>query len=543
MIAGTRKVVTVVLALCCLAVLSPKSFGADQAALSGCSSLSDAIERPDGSIIAVGTVKDCFPYPGDPRPTLVGLDQNGRLLTNFGEDGFVQVSGTNLSAAGLVRDNVLLARPGGGVIVLSSKGLLAYDQLGQLDPAFGEAGILRRPDLAYAVIGQDQSLYARWGENGNTVGKFDLSGAPDMSFGQGGELSVDPGWIGPAVDSNGRLLFAEQYVAIRLLPDGTPDSTFGTEADGRVDLDVNPAPPGNYFPGLVTRIESGPDDSLYVLGSGSVDLYTKPSFITAVDSAGTTVPGFPQLMNTEDADSVGLFDGGIAYSVPPGRFDSVFPMKVSATGWPGPVSVFFIDEQTDSWASGTTRLADGSVLAVGGAFVTACPPRGCQTETRMALARIGPSGQLDASFGTGGKVVLPNERCLYGSRKTNKSSIRSCLLKPPRVRGSVQVHRPRSANPWIQIKATLGMPPRGSGEITQKLVFDLPVWARVKSINRLRKTKARVRSGAPVKVQVAGRKLTATVEAGRAVTFRIRIPRGAIGVKSSAVHDLKKKRV
>lgn len=537
MIAGTRTAVVLASLVLVVFSLSSGSAGAREA-LSGCSSLSSAVERDDGTVIAIGANSPCIPGSGSGhgQAVLVGLDETGELLRDFGDDGYLLIPEG--------RNDLLLERPDGGVIAQVGEGLVSYDNQGRPDTGFGQAGVLERPGLTRAVIGNDQDLYLRWGPNSETIGKFDLEGDPDTGFGEGGEIEVDlPGAIGPVVDSAGRLLFTQEYEAIRLLPDGSLDPAFGSEGDGRAQIEVNPAPPGFYFPHRITRIELDHDGRLFALGTGSAGLYSNPSFIAAVDSTGATVSGFPNTMNTDRPSTVGLLEGGVSYALPPGRFDSEFFMNIWATGWEAPISVYFFSARPESWASGTTPLADGSVLAVGGTYVTACPPKGCQNETRMALAKIGPSGQLDTAFGKNGKVVLPADRCLYGSRKTDKSTIRSCRLRPPRVRGSVQVHQPRSANPWTRIKATLGTPPRATGEISQKLVLNLPGWVRVKSMDRLRKSKAQVGSGVPVNVQIDGRKLTATVDAGKAVTFRIRIPRGAIALKASAARTLKTKRV
>ena len=51
---GTRFFLALLLLSVLLAVQAPRSVAANQDGLARCSSLSDAIERPDGSIVAVG---------------------------------------------------------------------------------------------------------------------------------------------------------------------------------------------------------------------------------------------------------------------------------------------------------------------------------------------------------------------------------------------------------------------------------------------------------------------------------------------------------
>ena len=113
-VAGVRDVP----ARCCLLLLfavaglwlSFPSFsqaaGADD--LLGCSSLQKAIEREDGSIVAIGSTDGCNRNLAPPGwAFLVAVSPDGKLLPGFGNGGLVGVPNG--------ADSLLLGRPDGGV--------------------------------------------------------------------------------------------------------------------------------------------------------------------------------------------------------------------------------------------------------------------------------------------------------------------------------------------------------------------------------------------------------------------------------------------
>jgi len=499
--------------------------GADD--LLGCSSLQKAIEREDGSIVAIGSTDGCNRNLAPPGwAFLVAVSPDGKLLPGFGNGGLVGVPNG--------ADSLLLGRPDGGVIVRSGEALVSYRADGQLDSSFGDDGQLTRPDIRQALIGPDLKLYVLWGDADRTLGRFNLDGTPDDGFGTDGQLRLEipfDSGVGPAVDSQGRIYLVDYRTAIRLLPDGSPDPDFGPDGNGKVELDVDPAPPGSFFPLEVDRLEIGPDGNLYAFGRGNFDLYVHPSFVTGVDPSGNPLPGLPNLMQTEAIGSVSLFGNGVAYTMPADRFDPTPSFNVWATSWGGKVDAFFTDSESPAQVEGTTPLADGSLLAVGETSGRVCPPSGkCRSGSRAALLKVGGSGTIDSSFGQNGKVVIPGNECSWG-KVDGRGDWDACRLRPPKIRGSVELGGARSSHPWLRIEAGLGPVPAKLGLGTQSLAFTLPGWLRVKNAGLLRKSVAAAMPGGKQKVEVRGRKLTVKVQQSKAIRIRIKLRPGAVKLK------------
>jgi uncharacterized delta-60 repeat protein len=176
----------------------------------------------------------------------------------------------------------------------------------------------------------------------------------DRSFGDRGLLSVnrtDDGANAVDIGRKGRIVAAGLHAIARRLPNGHPDRSFGKHG--------------------VVRLDSGPyaGDSWVAAGSDSVAVGAKG----AVFVAGATCPG--------------LCDFAVSRLTPDGKLDPSFGQGGTARIHYGP----------DSDAEAIVTQPGGRVL-VGG---RTCGPNVC----RFALARLDRNGELDRSFGDGGRVV------------------------------------------------------------------------------------------------------------------------------------------
>jgi uncharacterized delta-60 repeat protein len=158
--------------------------------------------QPDGKLVAVG---DSDPSPEDipnavDQIALVRYNADGSQDASFGNDGVV----TTTISGGFAYANAAVLQPDGKIVVAGyywpngprAFALLRYNPDGSLDPTFGTGGIVTTP-----VGGGDSEAYG-------------VALQPDGKIVAGGV----------ATDSNGN-----SSALVRYLPDGSLDTTFGTD--------------------------------------------------------------------------------------------------------------------------------------------------------------------------------------------------------------------------------------------------------------------------------------------------------------------------
>lgn len=168
----------------------------------------------------------------------------GRVVTDV-TSGFDQILDLRLQGA----DKFLVAGLAGDQFAVAR-----YDADGTLDPTFGNGGVVVTtdgfPGTAYTVrLQPDGKLLAggtgtpdAYGDRPMLVSRYDVDGSLDPTFGDGGRVNV-PHQVDEEeqanallVDPQGRILaggtnyWAEysRFCLVRLLPDGTPDPSFGS---------------------------------------------------------------------------------------------------------------------------------------------------------------------------------------------------------------------------------------------------------------------------------------------------------------------------
>jgi uncharacterized delta-60 repeat protein len=198
-----------------------------------------------------------------------------------------------------------------------------------------------------------------------------VAGAPDPTFGTDGVFyrpnNTDSVPVLDATPDGRVVLFAfdstiNSQVVERLLPNGTPDPTFGTNGT---------AP---------------------VAGAPT----TNPSTLVALPDGGVLLAG-----GTSGTAGT-LYDVFVTRLLPDGRPDPAFGTNGTATfgfDLPGDVTVDF--------AAKVTLDAAGRIVVVGGRSRQS-QVNGVSAQTgEMAAARLLPDGTLDPTFGSGGRVIVP----------------------------------------------------------------------------------------------------------------------------------------
>jgi uncharacterized delta-60 repeat protein len=203
--------------------------------------------EPNGDLVAVGEALN----GSQPEMAAVRLLPNGALDTSFGNGGWtlLAIGKSSIAAAVALQSNgdLVIAGTGGDPTAYAqSLAAVRLTPSGQLDSSFGNRGIVTVPvgynAAATAVaIQQDGRIVlggtATTDHNRFVAARLNPDGSLDQSFGNSGIELLGPAaaaW-GMALQSNGDIVLAGQqayngaqaYMAARLLPNGTPDASFG----------------------------------------------------------------------------------------------------------------------------------------------------------------------------------------------------------------------------------------------------------------------------------------------------------------------------
>ncbi|MDJ0770626.1 MAG: choice-of-anchor Q domain-containing protein [Ilumatobacter sp.] len=315
------------------------------------------IELPDGSVVAAG-----WTVQGGTDSAILKLTPDGALDPTFGTGGVV--AGTITNFADLVHQT------DGKLVVVGAAGgdpaIARFDVNGALDATFGTGGIVT-VDLngaAKAVaLHADGKIVVGWEDNDDDVGVLRLlpDGTPDATFGTAGIFSVPRGgntWVSDVVvQPDGKIVllwtwhhgttFDDQVIEIaRLLPDGSPDATFDT--DGRTDIDLDQFAAGH---GLALQT-----DGKLVIAGETWEPFDRNAIVARLTAAGALDATFGAGGTTH-----------VAYGTDFEQFNDV------------------------------ALLADGTILVAGSAGVAG--------ERDGIVARLLPDGGLDTTFDLDGKVI------------------------------------------------------------------------------------------------------------------------------------------
>ncbi len=302
------------------------------------------------------------------------------------------------------------------VLMTLSLALLVEGAPGDLDPTFGVGGkvitsfqdgdfasdLVLQPDGKLVAAGRSGNPFSGEGAEDFARARYLPDGSLDPTFGTGGKVTTDfaarDGARALVLQPDGKLVaagFSEDindnidFALARYLTDGRLDASFGT--GGTVTTDVGGVdgaralvlqPDGKLGAAGV----SGGDFALVrYLPDGRLD----PTF--GMEGKVTTDFGASALVLQPDGKLVAAGGSGgdfaLARYLPDGRLDVSF-------GTGGKVTTDF---GSSEGASALVLQLDGKLVAAG----TSCQVDLCD----FALARYLPDGNLDPTFGTGGKVT------------------------------------------------------------------------------------------------------------------------------------------
>lgn len=338
------------------------------------------LQQPDGKLVAVGYAENQF--------ALARYLEDGSLDPSFGSGGTVltPLSFDTSGATAAVR------QPDGKLVVVGwanivgeftsvpAIGLARYDEDGALDPTFGNGGIAVEsgsPPTASAVVLQpDGKIVVSAASFGYfTLARFSSTGSLDTTFGSSGYLNPPFGGLG----SNARALLLQldgKLVAAGQVVPSVGQGDFAlARADGMGILD-----PTFGTGGLVTTNVKPSFDQ-------AAALLLQPNGMLV--AAGYTPAGASQAPRDF---AVVRYD---SFGAPDGTF-----------GVGGVVST---DLGFDDEGTAAVLQPDGRIVVAG--FAT----------NRIGLVRYDTNGNLDGSFGSGGKVVTPANTALSVSALARQS--------------------------------------------------------------------------------------------------------------------------
>jgi uncharacterized delta-60 repeat protein len=240
--------------------------------------------QPDGRIVTAGEAN----IDGTNVIVSTRMTDEGRLDSSYGSGGIVTV---DINGNAGVDSGAGLALQPDGKIVIAGTGASGATSLtfaavrllpdGSRDPSFGADGIVTMPiggaAIANAVVVQPDGKIALGGTaltDHTTFAALRLNpnGTPDTSFGTDGAVTLGPaaGAWGMALQGDGKLVLggqtlesgADRYIAARLLPDGAPDEGFGHAG-------IVTVPIGSTADGLAIALQ--PDDKILLTGSAYTD--------------------------------------------------------------------------------------------------------------------------------------------------------------------------------------------------------------------------------------------------------------------------------
>jgi uncharacterized delta-60 repeat protein len=240
--------------------------------------------QPDGRIVTAGEAN----IDGANVIVSTRMTGDGRLDSSYGSGGIVTV---DINGNAGVDSGAGLALQPDGKIVIAGTGASGATSLtfaavrllpdGSRDASFGADGIVTVPiggaAIANAVVVQPDGKIALGGtaltdHSVFAAVRLNPNGTPDTSFGTNGTITLGPaaGAWGMALQGDGKLVLggqtvesgADEYIAARLLPDGAPDDSFGHA--GIVTIPI-----GSTADGLGIALQ--PDDKILLTGSAYTD--------------------------------------------------------------------------------------------------------------------------------------------------------------------------------------------------------------------------------------------------------------------------------
>jgi uncharacterized delta-60 repeat protein len=329
------------------------------------------------------------------------------------------------------------------VVVGSIDGNFAVRRLnanGTIDGSFGVAGSIVRTDFgnfgeAHAVAIQPdgkiivagQRGFLSFGDHANfAIARYNPNGSLDKTFDGDGKRTID---FGPfsvanalALQPDGKILVAgtadtailsvnRDFAVARLMQDGTLDRSFGDRSTldhlqrtGKTNIGFGNDEAAN-------AITIAPDGKILLGGVGKSDSPSRPLKFeiarlnangTLDEDFGNTVVGgngrfsFPAPEGAHFGDLVALADRSVIFVGE--TFNNFFTMKLNRAGAPDPS--FGDNGRVQTLMGG---VADANHVRVNREGILVAG----RVSGKFAMARFRMNGDLDRTFGQGGKVITP----------------------------------------------------------------------------------------------------------------------------------------
>jgi uncharacterized delta-60 repeat protein len=322
----------------------------------------------DGKLVAAGEASSGSNYDF----ALARYTEDGSLDTSFGNGGTVTTpigTGQGVSAGALVQqaDGKLVAAGNAYTGSKEDFALVRYTPDGSLDPSFGNGGIVMSSlgasdDIAAALVQQiDGRLVALGYSSGDfALTRYTEDGSLDASFGNGGKVVTPIGTraIGRALvqQHDGKLVAAGysfngsnyDFALTRYTEDGNLDASFGNGGT------------------VTTPIGTG-----YALAHALVQ-QADGKLVAGGGAANCCNYDFALVRYTADGSLDASFGNGGKVVTPIG---------------------------SDSLVRTLVQQTDGKLVAAGAAYTG--------SNYDFALVRYTEDGNLDATFGNGGKLTMP----------------------------------------------------------------------------------------------------------------------------------------
>jgi uncharacterized delta-60 repeat protein len=256
---------------------------------------------------------------------------------------------------------------------LESRRLLAA---GTLDPSFAGDGIATVPQFepsirSFDVAVQDDGKTVVVGMRGY-VARFNFDGTPDSSFGDGG-MTQTSFFVNSAVaiDTSGRIVVGGEggdeggeFGVARLMPDGSPDTSFGEDGEKTFGIRATIGVEGNSF---LEDVALQNDGKIVAVGSNTNGFFS--------NNDDFAVARLNPNGSLDDS-----FDGDGKATIAFGREDVANAVAIDYSG------------------NSASNPNYGKIVMVGST--------GTDEFQKIAMARLNTDGTLDTSFGTGGRKTV-----------------------------------------------------------------------------------------------------------------------------------------
>jgi len=314
--------------------------------------------QPDGKIVVAGISYDTFNPSVDDKyvSSALRLNPDGSLDTSFSGDGklFTLLANRTFQdqAGGLVQ-------PDGKVVVAGNFhddfGVTRFNADGTPDTSFGQDGVRRVAGTTSGLRSLSLQADGKLILAGHDLVRLNADGSTDTSF---GVLGVAHGfdeayYVGVTLQADGKIVMSGRsdsydFQLARLNADGTVDSSFGK--GGRATIEV-----GGQDMGFSVAVQ--PDGKIVVAGQSEVGVITDIC-VLRVNADGSLDTGFSG-------------DGKLAIDLG-GAYENVQSVLLQP---------------------------DGKIVLAGFSMNPG--------KAEFALLRLDPNGDLDRTFGTAGKLLLP----------------------------------------------------------------------------------------------------------------------------------------